>query len=131
VLSDSDATIVGEMMATMPYYPPESGARMAISLELIGMCHSIKDAKWLAIRMTQLYPRWPGLQDLRRVYYSRKMPLDGIAPIGISEYYPDGIPSIAQPEPDRKRLPPGSNNSELDAAVKSLAEAKTLPKVGR
>jgi hypothetical protein len=93
VLTPEQATVFVEMLAAIPFFPSEAGARLAIGDEMRSMCAGPQEADWLVTRMRRLYSRWPGLIEMRRVYASRYLPWDGARPIGISEHYPDGIPS--------------------------------------
>jgi hypothetical protein len=133
VLKTTDASIFVEMMATIPFFPVESAARSLITDELRGMCRNWKEADWLVQRMVRLYNSWPGLAEMRRVYCASKIPLDGVAAMGLSEYFGDGIIPPEHPEPERApvaALPAGAVTSadpQLDNAVRELAEAKRLP----
>jgi hypothetical protein len=98
------------------------------------MCRNAKEALWLVTRMGRLFNQWPGIIELRRVYCSKHLPLDGVQPLGISEAYPDGIPAeIAQPETRRLPLPPGAVSvaPSLNTAIRSLTVAKDLNRVGQ
>jgi hypothetical protein len=127
ILTFAQLTLCVEMLAAMGYFPTESGARMAIGNEIGRMCRSFEDAVWLAQRMIQLYPAWPGALDMRLVYCSRRRPLDGIVPTQLgTEAYPEGIPSETPTpvESPLKALPAGhvvSADPDLEAAVRNLA----------
>jgi hypothetical protein len=126
VLTSAQLTLCVEMLAAMGFFPSESGARMGIANEIGRMCRSFEDAVWLAQRMIQLYPSWPGALDMRLVYCSRRRPLDGMVPVQLgTAAYPEGIPSENPTvEEPLLALPPGrvlSTDLELDAAVRRLA----------
>ena len=140
VLTKQEVAICLEMLAALPFFPLESGARVAIGDEISFMCRDFSDACWLSQRMVRLYPRWPGAPELRLVYCSARMPLDGVQPLVLtSETFPDGIPSedpareAAQLENGMKRLPAGvlvSAAPSLERAVLGLAAAKDLNRGG-
>jgi hypothetical protein len=92
VLTSQAATVFVEMLASIPFFPSESGARLAIGDEMRAMCAGPKEADWLVTRMRRLYNRWPGPTEMRRVYVSKFKAWDGIMPLGESEHYPDHIP---------------------------------------
>lgn len=98
VLSGKDTEIFVEMLAAIPYFPGESGARLMIGEEIRSMCADAGEAMWLVQRAARLFPRWPGLAELRRLYCSSKRcPLDGVWAVGISEGYPNGYPGETRP----------------------------------
>jgi hypothetical protein len=131
VLTEDEAAFFVTQLAAVPYFPAEPGARLAIGDELRSMANSAAEADWLVKRMRRLYERWPGPNEMRRVYVSRHAPRDGVMPVGISEAYPDGIPSERPPEaPYPKRLPPGEAASaapEIETALHEAVEA--LPRM--
>ena len=92
-ISTEHATICAEMMATIPFFPGESGARIAIADEIASMAHDNSQAVWIARRMIRLYSRWPGLAEMRLVFWQSHKTLDGIEPnVQFSEHYPRRIP---------------------------------------
>jgi hypothetical protein len=94
VISTESAEMFTEMLAVLEYFPSDGGARMLIASQIRGMCRDMAEAKWLITRTVTLYRKWPGLIELRQVYCSKYThPLDGQSAIGVSEVYPDGIPS--------------------------------------
>ena len=78
VISTEQATLCTEMMAGIPFFPPEEGARAVISNEIAAMCESDEQARWLAMRMVRLYRKWPGAIEMRIVFCSTHQPLDAI-----------------------------------------------------
>lgn len=96
VLTDKQTTAFVEMLGSIPYFPGERGARIAIGEEVRAMCAGPKEALWLVTRMRRLFQQWPGPIAMRHVYYAKYMPLDGERPIGMLEAYPDGIPAEAE-----------------------------------
>jgi hypothetical protein len=140
-VSAAAATIAVESLASIPFFPGESAARLIIAKEIQRICHSDADSLWLVDRMVRLFgDRWPGPAELRRVYCARRRPLDGIEAEGSSERYPDGIPSEKPKEPallgaaaGPKALPAGavaSGAQTVERAVLALAEAKNMNRTG-
>jgi hypothetical protein len=133
-ISNEAAAVAVEMLASLPFFPKEGGARLLIAEEIRSMCHDSEQALWLAQRMARLYSKWPSVRDMRAVYCSKYRPLDGFELIGSTEDFPDGIPSeklLAAPE--MKALPPGREVSVADSledTVLDLARAKSLNAVG-
>ncbi len=116
-ISGPEATAFVEMLASIPFFPPENGARLAIGDEIRSMCAGSREALWLVTRMRRLYTRWPGPSELRRVYASKHLPWDGVQPIGISESYPEGIPS------EREQLIAPQSRQITDGKVKKAVES--------
>ena len=104
VISTEHATICAEMMATIPFFPGEAGARIAIADEIAAMCGDENQAVWLARRMIRLYSRWPGLQEMRRVLANNYIPHDGVDALGYSEEFPNGFPKEL-PKIEAPRIP--------------------------
>lgn len=99
VISTEHATFCAEMMSTIPFFPSESGARVAIADEIACMAATPQQAIWIARRMVRLYSRWPGLAEMRRLFWRNHRPLDGVDEVGWSEQYPSGFPKdLGQPE---------------------------------
>jgi hypothetical protein len=107
VITTELATLCTEIMAAIPFFPSETGARSAIANEVQAMCWDEDQALWLVTRMVRLYPRWPSIFEMRLVYCSKYQPLDGENAIGGSEFYPDGIPS-ENPESEPRKLIAGA-----------------------
>lgn len=134
-LTSQQTTIFVEMLAAIPFFPSEGGARTKIGDELRSMCAGPHEALWLVTRMSRLYSRWPGPLEMRRVYCSKHTPWDAVMPIGISEVYPDGVPSERQQmpaieAPSPKALPAGhvaTADTRLENATLSVAEIKKMP----
>ena len=79
VLAEELCASVAEMMAGIPYYPTEAGARSLIANEIAAMCATAEQAKRLAIEMSRRYTdRWPGVTEMRAMFCSRFDPLDRI-----------------------------------------------------
>ena len=135
VISTEQATLCTEMMASIPFFPPEEGARAVISNEIAAMCESDEQARWLAMRMVRLYRKWPGAIEMRIVFCSTHQPLDAIGAIGESEAYPDGIPSERPPEKTPARLPGAredhliSGSPSVEATVHDLAVKTDMNRV--
>lgn len=138
-LTTEQAIVLTEALAAIPFFPSEAGARAGIADELRSLCAGIPEANWLITRMRRLYSRWPGPIEMRRVYASKHIPWDGQHPVGISEHYPDGIPSERETTPpqiaapDRKLLAAGDweepeiTDPAVERRVQQLAAA--MPKM--
>ena len=132
VLRAEECTVYVEMLASIPFFPAESGARVLIGNQIRSMCGSSGEALWLVERMVYLHgDKWPGPAEMRRVYCAKHFPLDGVPAIGVSEKFPDGIPS-ENPPAARPLLSaaPISEDHQFAAAVRHLAQAKRLPAPG-
>ena len=135
VISAKDAEVFVEMLAAIPYFPRESGARLIIAEELRSICRDSGEALWLAQRMVRLYERWPGPREMRIVYCAKHVPLDGLLEAGLSEVYPDGIPA-ERPGASQKALEAPAAAEELSAApslrnaILDLARAKDMNRSG-
>jgi hypothetical protein len=138
VVSAEAAMICVEMMTGIGFFPPEAGARGDLADEIASMCETVDQAKWLAKRMNRLYRKWPGTADMRMVFCSRYQPLDGIQPIGISEVYPEGVPSERENSPlslpvaaRQLRAAPAdlTASPSIQSSVAALAQAKNLNRV--
>lgn len=121
-MTSEEADVVVEAMTVLPHFPNAPAAQALIASELTAMCGTADQALWLARRMSQLYGKWPGMQEMRACYCSKFKPLDGIEQF--SEVYSDGVPS----EKDtRKALPPSpraaitSSDSEAQELVRGLS----------
>ncbi len=119
VLTDQERQLYVEMLAAIPWFPAESGARLAIEDEMACLCRSRAEAEWLVRRMRRLYPhKWPGPAEMRLVYCAKfDMPLDGLLPAGISSVYPDGIPSERQSQPHLVASPQPKELTAGDAQI--------------
>lgn len=117
VISTEYATICADIMSAIPFFPAGSGALGAVAGEISAMCESEDQARWLAVRMTRLYDRWPGVAEMRRVFCASYLPLDGVAEIEGSVIYPEGIPSGRPPEPEPLRLTGKPAAGEISAAA--------------
>lgn len=130
VLQKAAAQVAVEAMGAISFYPADPAVRAVIRDEIRDLCATPADAAWLASRMIKLFRRWPGIMDLRIVYASRKIPHDGVLPVGTSEAYPDGIPAEHPAEPTRLALPAPrgriSGDSGMEQAVLRIAGAKSL-----
>ncbi len=129
VLSKAAAEVAAAAMGGISFFPSDPAVRAVIAGEIRALCATPADAAWLASKMNRLYRSWPGLMELRIVYYSHKLPHDRVLPIGTSEAYPDGIPPDKPEEPATLALPPGgpvSADPQLEAAVVNLARAKGI-----
>jgi hypothetical protein len=133
-ISELAATGACLVIASLPYFPSEREARVGIIDEIRSLCNTTEEADWLAVRMRQLYNRWPGCREMRIAFcISGKRPVYGIdLGLAVSEFYPDGIPSeLPDPEP-LLALPAGASVSaatSIEAAVLDLAVLKDLNRV--
>jgi hypothetical protein len=137
-ISKETAAVVVEAMSSMPFFPTAAGARFLIGEEIRSMCENSEEAFWLAQRMAQLYKSWPGPREMRLVYCGRHRPLDGVDIIGISDFYPDGIPTEAETmgllAREQKFLPPPKGEPvsaapSIDLTMRDLARAKDMRQV--
>lgn len=136
MISPEHAILCAEMMATIPFYPPEAGARSGIADEISCMCETPEQAVWLVRRMKRLYRKWPGEIEMRLVFCGKFHPLDGIQATSDSEVYPNGIPgetenmpSLALAAPQTLQLASGgpvSASPSFAATVSGLVSAKSL-----
>ena len=110
-------------MATIPFFPAEETARLALVDTLGEMAENEDQVRWLVRRMRNLYSQWPGEREMRACFCSRYRPKDGLN--AYSTVYLDGLPSE---HPQTQPLLPGrSADPQLAAAVSELAEMKRLP----
>ena len=135
-LNHDDTIVILEMLAGLDFFPPEGGARLLITEELRRMVASPEQGAWLALRMSRLYTKWPGIRDLRMVYCQRYRPLDGIELSGSTEAYPDGIPSELPAPQDQKYFGPGpgepaSAAESVSLTVEALVKSKSLQNAGK
>jgi hypothetical protein len=124
-ISQQAAALGVSMLSTMQYFPTEEGARVIIAEELRAMCTEESQILWLAKRMGRLFSVWPGLPAMRAVFCARHVPLDRIPAENEASIFPDGVPAEVEP-PQLHALPPGSDDPEFDAAIRSLAARKRL-----
>src|ERR1035437_3265083 len=54
-LSTKAAALFTEMLASIPYFPSEAGARVAIANEIRALCGDEEQALWLVRRTNQLF----------------------------------------------------------------------------
>ena len=147
VVTEEQAKLAVAVMAAIPMFPADAIVRAVIGEEVRSLCADPGTAIWLAKRMVALYEKWPGPRELRRVYASRYIPHDRIMPAGISEAYPEGIPSERTAKPGRALIGPGDRKllkgdirepacAESQAVVAELAKQmpvmpKAYPASGR
>ncbi len=139
-------------VALMPFFPSSQDNSKAVLIEqLISICGSDEQALWLAMRMTQVFKRWPGEGEMRALYCKRFKPADGYE--AVSNEFPEGFPSEAElgplpikglPEPPkpqgiaapRERLiagnqrmieAPVSGDEPMESLVSDLAVALEMP----
>lgn len=130
-LSSRAARQAAEALSLLPDYPRATTARSIVAEEIMALCRTPEQARWLVQRMVRLYSRWPSLREMRVLFCQRFIPADGIDMGSFnSEIFVDGFPSEfpAVAPPPMKELAPGavSADPEWDAKVKQLAVAKTL-----
>lgn len=126
VIAQEYADVCAAAMGAIAYYPSDPAVRGVIAREVRYLCHTPADTVWLADRMILLYRKWPGITELRLVYAARKVPHDGIMPMGISEAHPGGIPAETPQKPAVLALPPGrpvTAELGMNGAVVDLAKA--------
>jgi hypothetical protein len=56
-MTKEEATIFAEMLAVIPFYPPEAGARIMVAEEIRSMCANAEEAKWLVQRPSRALSR--------------------------------------------------------------------------
>lgn len=126
VLTEDEASLFTEMCSGLDFFPSSGPARIPIASQIRSMCRDLTEAKWLVNRMVSLYRKWPGVIELRQVYCSKYThPLDGQRAIGISDVYPDGIPSERIEEPPVLQLTGSVTASPSIAATVSGLAVKT------
>jgi hypothetical protein len=138
VLTTEQAALFVEMLEDIPFFRSESGFRMLVGNEIRRMCRDQAEALWLVERMVHLsYPTWPGVAEMRRVYCSARIPLDGVLTTGESKFFPDGVPSELPPAKAMKALPagkrstPASADRQIQAAVQMVGESHRLLPPGK
>jgi hypothetical protein len=125
VISAKVAAVAMEMLSALSYFPREAPARSLVAEELRAMCSTEAQALWLVRRMARLYREWPGVLEMRLVFCSSHRPLDGIEPLCISPFFPDGIPSeTPERQPAPRLIAPSSPRTE--ALVGELTKAKQM-----
>lgn len=127
VISGEYAMICAEIVAGIPFFPAGSATIGNVANEIAAICETEKQARWLAVRMTRLYEKWPGVIEMRRVFCATHQPFDGVRDVGTSEVYPNGFPSERSPDPDPPQLlggrepQPISGSPTIAATVRDLA----------
>ncbi len=142
-------------ISLLPFFPSSDDSARAVIIEELGsLCESDAQAVWLALRMGQVFNKWPGIALMRAFYCKRFKPADGCDVAATSEDYPDGFPSEAQlgplqikglplslserlqlegssTIPTSRQLSDGhvSADSEADHLVLDMVPLKTLPPV--
>ena len=115
----------------MAFFPSDEDTCLGLAQELSEMCENEEQIEWLCKRVTQLYPKWPGIHELRACLCSRFKPKDGIN--AYSSQYPEGIPAAPKPKeiagPEMRALPPGASVSadlRVDAAFELLVSTNRV-----
>lgn len=109
-------------LALMAFFPGDPEVRAGLIPIFLGMIDTEEHLDWLVARALQLFPRWPGVAEIRALYCSRFKPKDGVE--GYSEIY-ENFPS-PQPAP----LPPGREttaDAAFDKQIQDAAALKRLP----
>ncbi len=139
-----DEAAAGECAAALGalgYYPKEPGARTLIATAILEICRTTEDATWLVKRVVQLHATWStcGVKGLWQIWFSKHPPRNEKERVlelltGVSESYPDGVPSEKTPELLESKpmlaLPEGctvSANAEDDKLILETAATVTLP----
>jgi hypothetical protein len=124
-ITPESATRSVNRLALMAFFPSDPEVRAALVDIVMEMTESQDQLDWLVARALKLYTKWPGVAELRALYCSKWPPRDGVTTY--SSIYLDGIPSERNsPEPTPPA--PGSDDPELDRAVKEAAKKKSLRK---
>lgn len=107
----------------------------ATLMEYLGeMCETDEQVLWLARKVRNLYPEWPGAHELRAVLCSKYSPKDGFEVY--SAVYLDGVPSERERAPLQIQgrpilaLPEGHSASVdlgLESFITHTAEALKMP----
>ena len=84
-------------LAMLKFFPMDKETRTEIVALICSMVRSNEEIDWLVRRVITLYGDWPGPREVRAVYCSRFIPMDGIEVY--SDVYPSGIPR----DPDIER----------------------------
>lgn len=121
------------MMSLMKFFPGGDEARGAL-MELLGeMCANDEQVLWLAKRMRNLYPEWPGAHEMRAAFCARFSPKDGIE--ADSGSFPEGIPAeratgLQLPAMAIPELAAGdvSANLEANRLIRAISAARGMPK---
>ncbi len=124
-ISEETAAAGVSMLSVMKYFPSEAGARLMIADELRSMCADDEQMIWLVKRCSSLFTDWPGLPMLRRVLWSKFIPLDRMPaelPIGKDDPFPEGIPpQVPTRELDYKALERGDRNGPFRQIANSMS----------
>lgn len=124
-ISEETAAAGVSMLSAMKFFPSEAGARLLIADELRSMCSDATQMVWLAKRCNTLFTDWPGMPALRRVFWSKFIPIDrmpAMGAIGKDDPYPEGIPSEVPESFQYAALGAG----EVHPALRKLGNAKDL-----
>ena len=78
MITSEQATLFTEMLAAIPHFPREDGARIAIGDTLRRICDTKERALWLVSQCIELMSEWKGIPMLRDIYCTRYRPADGI-----------------------------------------------------
>ena len=113
-------------LGLMAFFPSDPEVRVALVPILMDMIDTKEQLDWLTSRALKLYPRWPGVSDIRALYCSRYKPKDGEE--AYSEIYQDGFPSerpAAAIPP--KRATTTTADAEFAGKIKDMAKVKRFP----
>ncbi len=114
------------IMSLMKYFPGDEDSRGAL-IELIGdMCQTDEQVIWLAKRMRNLYPEWPGAHELRAVLCSKYYPKDCIE-VG-SAVFLEGIPSETGREEIKSAKLSAAEEKKLLAPFNAKVKSLPMPK---
>lgn len=129
----------------MPFFPSSDlNARVTVVQYFFDICNTDEQVLWLAKRFVMLFPKWPGLRELRAVACSKFIPRDKVEVY--SESYADGIPSEVESTPTCGLLPSAdratieanqiplleghvSADTEADKLVLDMVPVKTIPPI--
>ena len=121
---DSTSRALGKL-ALMSFFPTGDEAQAALVRAVMKMVDTEEHLHWLTERALELYPRWPGIGELRALYCSRYRPKDGVEAYSeIYERFPhESRPEQCAPEPADA---PVSSDKGLDGKVREMAKARRL-----
>jgi len=132
VISKEEATVLVEMLCSLPFPPEKGPARGAVANVLVSMVDTFDHGERMVMRILNSpgYDKFPTPAEIRGVYCSLFPPQDGIN--GYSQVYPHGdFPDSKPVVAPSLRLPAGhvaTADRQLDAGFQRLLAApKGMP----
>jgi len=125
-LSADAATQAVSKFGLMAFFPGDPDTRSALVWALMQLVETEDQLDWLVSRALKLYPRWPGVGEIRALYCSRFKPKDGVE--GYSEVYEGGFPHESPaPQIPPKREVVTTADQKLTGQIQAAAGRKRLP----